>query len=73
MGTPELFVLLGIPLLFILPVWLSLKIYKDELRFWRQLSCLASILASWPGFIIVRSIHQARKGYEDQRRQNLKP
>jgi hypothetical protein len=73
MGTQELFVLLGIPLLFILPVCLSLKIYKDELRFWRQLSCLASILASWPGFIIVRSIHQARKGYEDQRRQNLKP
>lgn len=71
MGTPELLVLLGIPLLIILPIWLSLRTYKNELTLWKQLSCAASLFGSWVGFIIVRCAHQAYKGYQDQKRANI--
>ncbi len=70
-GTPELLVLLGIPLLIILPIWMSFRVYKNELTLWKQLSCVASLLASWIGFVIVRCIHQAYTGYQDQRRANV--
>jgi len=67
MGTPELLVLLGIPLMIILPVWLSFKTYKNDLRLWRQLSCIGSLLGSWIGYVVVRCAYQACAGYQQER------
>ena len=70
MGAPELLVLIGIPLLIIMPIWMSFRTYKNDLTLWKQLSCVASLFGSWIGFVIVRCIHQAYKGYQDQKRAN---
>jgi hypothetical protein len=72
MGTPELLVLIGVPLLIILPIWMSFRIYKNDRTLWKQLSCVASLFGSWVGFVIVRCIHQAYKGYQDQKRADAK-
>lgn len=71
MGRPELLFLIGVPLLFVLPVWLSFRTYRGELALWRQLSCVASLFGSWAGFVMVRCIHQAYAGYQEQRRANI--
>lgn len=73
LGGQELFILLGIPLLYILPIWLSLRWYGPEQRQWRAISIIASLLMSWVGFILVRAIHSGFAGYQEGRASKTPP
>lgn len=65
-------ILVGIPLLWILPIWLSFVQYRKTLRLWCHLSVLLSFLFSWVGFILARCIYAGYTGYQEQRLENAR-
>jgi hypothetical protein len=65
---PELFLLLALPLLYVLPVWLSVRRYGPGQQHWRLFSILATLLLSWVGFILVASVRAGLAGYVEGRR-----
>lgn len=67
LGGSELFVLIVIPLLYVVPIWMSFRKYGEGKAHWRGLSILATLLLSWIGYIIVSSIHAGTKGYVEGR------
>ena len=67
LGGPELMVLVGIPLLYIVPIWLSIRNYRDGQSHWRLISIVAVLFMSWVGFILVRAIKSGIRGYVEGR------
>jgi hypothetical protein len=66
-GGSELFILVGIPLCYLLPIYLSIKKYPENKSYWKILSILGVLMGSWIGYIIVSSLYAARRGYVDER------
>lgn len=67
LGGRELFVLMVLPLLYIVPIWMSFRKYGEGKAHWRGLSILATLLFSWIGYILINSIHAGTQGYVEGR------
>jgi hypothetical protein len=67
LGGPELMVLIGIPLLYIVPIWVSIRVYREGQSHWRLISIVAVLLMSWVGFILVRAVKSGIGGYAEGR------
>ncbi len=63
LGGRELSVLIVLPLLYVIPIWMSFRKYGEGKAHWRGLSILATLLFSWIGYILISSIHAGTKGY----------
>jgi hypothetical protein len=66
-GGPEIFLLIVLPLLYVVPIWLSFRKYREGEEHWRGLSILATLLLSWVGYILIGSIRAGAKGYVEGR------
>ena len=69
LGGPEWIVLLVIPLLYIAPIWLSVRMYRDGESHWRLFSIIAVLLLSWVGFVLVLATKSGIRGYLEGRSQ----
>jgi hypothetical protein len=67
LGGPEMFILLLLPLLYLVPIWLSFRKYGEGKGHWRMLSIVATLLFSWLGYIVIGSLHSGAKGYVEAR------
>jgi hypothetical protein len=67
LGSSELEVLLGVPLLYALPIWLSFRKYGEGRAHWRIVSIVATLFLSWIGYILVSAIESGAKGYAEGR------
>ena len=67
-GPSELFILLLLPLAYVLPIWLAFRKYGEGQSHWRALAILATVLFSWIGYILVSCVHAATGGYVEGRK-----
>ena len=67
LGGPELMVLIGIPLLYVVPIWVSIRVYREGQSHWRLISIVAVLFMSWIGFILVRAVKSGIRGYVEGR------
>jgi TctA family transporter len=67
LGASEWVALLGVPLLYILPLWLSFRNYGEGRTHWRTVSIVATLFFSWMGYILVSAMAAGTKGYVEGR------
>jgi len=63
----ELFILLLLPLCYVLPIWLACRKYGEGKSHWRTIAILATVMFSWLGYILVSCIYSATGGYREGR------
>ena len=73
LGGSEMFVLIVLPLLYVLPIWMSFRKYREGKSHWRALSIIATLLLSWIGYILISSLHSGASGYTQARVQPPSP
>ena len=66
-GPSELFILLLLPLGYVLPIWLAFRKYGEGKAHWRTLAIVATVMFSWLGYILVSCIYSATGGYREGR------
>ena len=67
LGRQESLLVFSLLILWVVPIWLSIRIYRENQAHWRLFSVLATVCFSWIGFIVVRSIRAGASGYVDGR------
>ena len=65
LGASETLVVLGIPLLYALPIWLACRRYGPGQYHWRLVAILATLLLSWIGYILVNAIKAGIAGFAE--------
>ncbi|MGC4017041.1 MAG: hypothetical protein QM755_21390 [Luteolibacter sp.] len=66
MGSSEIS-LIVVVFLITVPVIVSLRVYRNDLKLWKYLSVAASLIASWVGFILIRSIREGQRAHDQAR------